>query len=302
MSEINVAEEIDRVRTSCINVVNERANSLIKDCNEDSDVATFVHYVLGKFNYDSIDYYKQHVARDIIYKLGYSIDDNCYHSTDTTYNLSQFIGNYFYDDSYAIVEFDDEQKTLIVKDDPIYGHQDVAKYLEVIDKVAAYNMQIEKLFNSADFNNPILEQYFHNHTIQSAIESTKARINNVSTLQSSKAEEIIKWCKENHDVATFVDYAFDRFEILEYHSYGVRKLMKKLGYNVDDDSITPVIDMYDFLNNHIYGKDKLIVKFDFTTGDFIIDTNCVSDDVVDIKMYLKAASDCSKYNRGITHD
>lgn len=159
----NVIEEINIARNNCVNVVNERANMLIEYSSIDSDIASFIHYVLGKFENNSIYDYKQSSARYIMYKLGYNLENNSFHSTDTTYILTQFIGNYFLDDSSAVVYFDDENKIIVVKDDSINGHQNVKKYLETIDKSAQYMMEINKLMHSRDFKNPLLKQYFQNH-------------------------------------------------------------------------------------------------------------------------------------------
>lgn len=123
-----------------IGVVTDAHIELMKDCEDDTDVAKFVEFVMqDNKDYDSYEYHMGRILRHYVYRLThYDLQENSFHNCDSLCMLRSFMGNYFFDDSYYIVN----RKTTD-EDDAIIGEahgsdndeteQGPKKLLEVAD-------------------------------------------------------------------------------------------------------------------------------------------------------------------------
>lgn len=116
----NFSESLLFHKNQNIGVTTEAHIKLMKYCEEDVDIAKFVEYVFHECeDCNSYDYHMGRILRHYVYKLtGFDLQENKFSNCDSLCMLRSFIANYFFDDSYYIVD-----KTAKNEDDAIREEQ-----------------------------------------------------------------------------------------------------------------------------------------------------------------------------------
>lgn len=136
-------ERLNETKDENIKVVEDNYVKLKEYCEKDSNLARFVELMLLQ------DYYRKDPDCDLgnhlsmlVYTLGWAVERNSLHNTDTLSVLTNFIGNCFFDDTcFYITENEYGEKVAKVEDGTDQElHQSPIPLLEA----AQHNLELMK--------------------------------------------------------------------------------------------------------------------------------------------------------------